>query len=281
MTNKILLTGATGFVGRQVYSSLAASSSEIGIVGRPSWKDCDQLFPNATEIIITRDLFSESEDWWAEKCAGYDKVIHVAWHAEPSEYLHSEKNMDCLIGSLKLAKGATRAGIKKFVGVGTCLEYDITGDALSTQDPLNPDTIYGSTKASLFLSLSNWFGLHSATFAWCRLFHLYGEGEHPDRLVAYIKSKIEAGETVELTSGSQIRDFLDVAVAGQMIAEVTNSDQSGALNICSGAPVTVRQMAEKVADDYGRRDLLRFGARPSNKKEPSVIVGIPSLERHP
>ncbi len=99
--------------------------------------------------------------------------------------------------------------------------------------------------------------------------------------MAYIKSKIEAGETVELTSGSQIRDFLDVAIAGQMIAEVTHSDQSGALNICSGAPVTVRQMAEKVADDYGRRDLLRFGARPSNKKEPSVIVGIPSLELHP
>jgi len=278
MINKILLTGATGFVGQQVFRSLVASSSEIGIVARPSSKKFEQLFPDAREIIITKDLFLESEDWWAEKCAKYDKVIHIAWHVEPSDYLHSKKNMDCLIGSLKLAQGATRAGIKKFVGIGTCLEYKISGNSLSTKDPLNPDNIYGSTKASLFLSLSNWFSQHSTDFAWCRLFHLYGEGEHPDRLVAYVKSKIKAGEPVALTGGNQIRDFLDVASAGKMIAEVANSDYSGPLNICSGVPVTVRQLAEKVADDYGRRDLLRFNARPMSEKEHPVIVGIPSLE---
>ena len=62
MINKILLTGATGFVGQQVFRSLVASSSEIGIVARPSSKKFEQLFPDAREIIITKDLFLESED---------------------------------------------------------------------------------------------------------------------------------------------------------------------------------------------------------------------------
>ncbi len=83
-----------------------------------------------------------------------------------------------------------------------------------------------------------------------------------------------AGEPAELSSGNQIRDFLDVREAGAMIAEAALSERQGPVNICSGVPVTVRQLAERIADAYGRRDLLRFGARADNAFDPPCVVGV-------
>jgi dTDP-6-deoxy-L-talose 4-dehydrogenase (NAD+) len=65
--------------------------------------DFDQNF---CEIVTSDDLFAETSQWWAEQCEGVDTIVHLAWYAEPGKYLHSSKNMDCLEGSLKLARGA-------------------------------------------------------------------------------------------------------------------------------------------------------------------------------
>ena len=129
-------------------------------------------------------------------------------------------------------------------------------------------------KAAAFLSLSQWLPLNSVEFAWCRLFYLFGEGEDERRLVPYLRMKLAAGEPVDLTSGNQIRDFLDISEAGRQIAKVALNDRTGAVNICSGVPITVRQMAERVADEYGRRDLLKFGVRPDNIIDPPCVVGL-------
>jgi len=65
-----------------------------------------------------------------------------------------------------------------------------------------------------------------------------------------------------------------VEEAGRMIADVALGHSEGAVNICSGTPVTVRELAESIADEYGRRDLLRFGARPDNPFDPPKVVGV-------
>lgn len=59
-----------------------------------------------------------------------------------------------------------------------------------------------------------------------------------------------------------------------MITEQALGDQQGAINICSGVPVTIRQLAERIADEYGRRDLLKFGARADNLVDPPSVVGL-------
>jgi dTDP-6-deoxy-L-talose 4-dehydrogenase (NAD+) len=78
-----------------------------------------------------------------------------------------------------------------------------------------------------------------------------------------------------LTPGDQVRDFLDVREAADIIADVALGDVCGPVNVCSGVPVTVRALAERIADEYGRRDLLRFGARPYNDFDPPRVVGAP------
>ena len=269
-----LLTGGLGFVGRQVLRKLLERGIQVRLVVRKGKQE--ELVPVESNgpIVVTPDLFSEGVDWWAEVCSDIDTVIHCAWYADPADYLVSPRNLDCLIGTLRLAQGVAKAGVKRFVGIGTSVEYDLSAGMLSIDTPLRPASPYGAAKAAAFSMLSQWLPVQDVGFAWCRLFNLYGEGEDARRLVPYLRAKLSAGELAELTSGSQVRDFLDVATAGEMIADFACGSQQGAVNICSGVPVTVRELAERLADEYGRRDLLRLGARKDNPLEAQYVVGI-------
>lgn len=274
MTGITLLTGATGFVGRQVLRALLQSGVQVRVVVRDGKLNQIASLECIETVVTTPDLFSESAEWWANVCKGIDTIIHVAWYAEPGKYLQSGKNLDCLIGTLQMAKSAALVGVRRFVGIGTCFEYDLAVGMLAVDTPLKPLTPYAGAKAAAFISLSQWFSEQDVEFAWCRLFYLHGEGEDSRRLVPYLRAKLQAGEPAELTSGNQTRDFLDVREAGRMIVKVALSDQQGPINICSGVPITVRKLAEQIADEFGRLELLKFGVRPDNLFDPDCVVGI-------
>ena len=269
----VLLTGGLGFVGRNVLRKLGNRGLQVRLVVRKGNQE-KLISPQMNgSIVATHDLFAEDVDWWSEVCSGIDTVIHCAWYADPADYLVSPKNLDCLMGTLRLAQGGARAGVRRFVGIGTSVEYELSAAMLSVDTPLRPSTPYGGAKAAAFTMLSQWLPTQKVGFAWCRLFNLYGEGEDVRRLVPYLREKLMAGEVAELTSGKQVRDFLDVTIAGDMICDVACGGEQGAVNICSGVPVSVRELAERIADEYGRRDLLRLGARKDNPLEAQYVVG--------
>jgi nucleoside-diphosphate-sugar epimerase len=270
----VLLTGSTGFVGRQVLCVLNEKGIRVRAVVRAGKQDQIGFADCIEKIITTNDLFSEDANWWAKVCEGVDTVIHVAWYAEPGKYLQSGLNLDCLIGTINLAKGAARAGVRRFVGIGTCFEYDLTNGLLSVETPLNPLTPYAGAKAAAYMSLSQWLPQRNLEFAWCRLFYLYGEGEDERRLVPFLRKKLSAGEPAKLSSGEQTRDYMDVNEAGKLIVNIALQHRQGPINICSGIPITVRQLAEKIAKEYNLLHLLEFGTQPNNKFDPPYILGI-------
>ncbi|QPK64922.1 NAD(P)-dependent oxidoreductase [Methylomonas sp. LL1] len=274
MSAIVLLTGATGFVGRQVLKALIEQGARVRAVVRDGKQNQIKALDNLESLVLSPDIFAENVDWWASACQGIDTVIHVAWYAEPGKYLQSEKNLDCLLGTLQMAKGAAQAGVRRFVGIGTCFEYDLSTGMLSVDTPLRPLTPYAAAKAAACMALSQWLPEQGLEFAWCRLFYLYGEGEDARRLVPYLRTRLAVKQPAELTSGNQIRDFLDVNEAGRMIVETALGYRQGPINICSGYPITVRQLAEQIADEYGRRDLLKFGVRPDNLVDPPCVVGV-------
>ena len=274
MTGVVLLTGASGFVGRQVLRALAERDVRVRAVVREGKQHQFGSFDNIESVITTPDLFADNAKWWADVCKGSDTVIHVAWYAEPGKYLQAAQNLDCLTGTLQLAKGAAEARVSRFIGIGTCFEYELLEHPLSIDTPLKPLTPYAGAKAAAFIALSRWLPQQGVKFVWCRLFYLFGEGEDARRLVPYLRIRLAAGETAELSSGKQIRDFLDVREAGQLIVAAALGDVEGPINICSGICTTIRQLAEKIADEYGRSDLLRFGSRPDNLFDPPFVVGL-------
>lgn len=276
---KILLTGATGFVGKQILQALSDEDVKIYPVVRSGKEKQVQGLPKVERIISTHNLFAESESWWHKQIEGIDTVIHSAWYTEPSKYLYSEENVDCLSGSIVLAKAAVSSGIKRFVGIGTCFEYDLTKCVLSVETNLSPTNTYGAAKAALYLCLSQWMPPLGISFAWCRIFNLYGDNEDERRLIPYIRNQLKNGQPVKLSSGEQIRDYLDVNVAGKIIAELSLSERTGPINICSGVPISIRQLSENIANEYGRKDLLHFGERPKKIIDPHCILGIKNYEK--
>ena len=244
----ILLTGASGFVGKQIIKALSQFSVNIIPVVRSGKEINFKRIRNIKKIISSPDIFKENESWWTNQCKDIDTVIHIAWYTEPGSYLVSSKNTECLNGSLNLARGAIKAGIKRFVGIGTCFEYDLEYGDLSINTPLKPDSPYAVAKVKLYQNLLKLLPVQSIEFCWGRLFYLYGEGEKKQRLVPYLHEQLSKGQPAKLSSGEQIRDYLDVSEAGKIIAKLAMGDQQGVFNICSGIPITVRQLAEKIAD---------------------------------
>lgn len=269
----IIVTGATGFVGRKILAALTASDSRIRIIVRDASSLGDTAKGTKIEVRESPNLFKEDQSRLEELLTGSDVLIHAAWYAEPGKYLDSPKNLECLTGTVNLASAFAAVGGKRFVGIGTCAEYAPTDSIITTETPLSPDTLYAACKASAYLVLRKFFEAADISFAWCRLFYLYGDGEDPRRLVPYIRASLEAGEEALLTEGRQVRDFMDVTEAGRLISRVAEGSRAGAVNICSGNAVSIRQLAERIADEYGRRDLLRFGSRPDNAFDPPSVVG--------
>lgn len=181
----ILVTGGSGFVGREVVKSLIDAGHSVRLVSRKS----STPFPNV-ELCRTRDLFAANENQLELLLTGIDCVVHLGWYVDPSDYLVSDKNWGCLSGSIRLGLVAKRMNIKHFVGIGTCIEYESTNEIRKISTPLRPETSYGGAKTSLYFALTQIFKDSDTRFAWCRLFFLYGEGQDLSRLVPQIRSSI-------------------------------------------------------------------------------------------
>lgn len=272
----VLLTGATGFVGRQIHRHLIRQGHDVRAVIRSG--SAKRLVAQLSDIVETDNLFGENADWWAETCRGIDTVIHSAWYVKHGAYLDASENANCVAGTFAMAEGATRAGVAHVIGIGTCMEYRLPGDRLTVESPVEPSNFYSACKLSTYHMLREWFARRETIFSWCRIFYLYGEGEDPRRLTAYIRRQLEADEPARLSAGTQLRDFLGVQIAGAMIASVVETRQPGAINICSGEAITIRAFAERIADAYGRRELLEFGTMEPHPSDPSAVVGICNLE---
>lgn len=275
----VLLTGATGFVGRAIHRYLHRQGHDVRVIVRAGRAVRLAAPVSPAAVLDVEDLFACDADWWARACEGVDAVIHAAWYVEHGRYPDAPENAACVDGSFALAKGAVRAGVSHVIGIGTCMEYRLPGESLSVDAPLEPANFYAACKVAAYHMMREWLALHGTRFSWCRLFYLHGEGEHPDRIGAYLHRRLQAGERADLSAGTQVRDFLDVRDAGAMIANVVDSGQTGVINICSGTPLTVRAFAERIADGYGRRDLLSFGGHAPRPSDPAAVVGVCNLQK--
>lgn len=273
---KILVTGGSGFIGRQVTNELRQMGHTPFVVARnPNSLD------SGVEVRHTEDLFSADKEELTRLLDGMDSVVHLAWHVDPFDYMHSDANWRCLIGSVNLALVSREMEIEHFTGIGTCLEYDQRHSVCSPTTPLEPDSIYGAAKTSQLYALKGVFHGSKTALAWARPFFIYGEGENPERLVPHIRSQISQGSFPSLRSPTAIRDYLDVAEVGRRIAKIADLRLTGVHNICSGKPISVFELARGIALEMGREDLVEEGEASrleSDNQKHDEIVGLPSAE---
>ena len=268
---RILLTGSTGFIGSHVARQLLHE----GHIVRAHFLQGDDL-SRILDIqdrlqLVEGNLFNATENRLAELCEGMDACIHCAWYAVPGKYLASPENLRCAHGSARLFAKLGEVGCKRLVGIGTCFEYDCDYGLLSETTPTKATSLYAAAKTSTCLLGEQLAKIYGMTFAWARLFYLFGPHEDPRRLVPFVVNALLRGEKAGITSGHQIRDFLHVEDTASAIIAVAQHDCRGPINIGSGFPVTVREVVSLLAELLGRTDLIDFGTRPTNATDPPFV----------
>ena len=166
------------------------------------------------------------------------------------------------------------------IGLGSCAEYDWTGEGTTPWPEtrrIAPATPYGAAKAAL---AARWVALgerRGVAVAWARLFHLFGPGEHPDRLVPAVLDALLAGRPALTGSGRLVRDFASTGFLGRALAALAASDVVGPINVASGQPVSTRAVVEAIGRITDRADLLRLGALPDRAEPPFIVADTTRL----
>lgn len=262
----VLVTGASGFVGRPVLKHLQSRSFVVHAAHRNA-ADC---LGDVTIHLV--DLLKHGEAERLMETVRPTHLLHLAWDVLPGQFWSSRNNLDWLVASLRLYQAFVRAGGKRAVLTGTCAEYDWSLDWLDeVTTPRNPETLYGVAKNALF-ELITAAREPDVSFAWARLFFLYGPGEPMGRLVPDVMTSLMKGIEIPCSPGWQERDFLYVDDAARALATVLDSNYCGAINIASGECRPVRQVIEKVGAIAGRHELIRLGAKPASANEPPRLA---------
>lgn len=273
---RILVTGATGFIGRHAVAPLQSRGFEVHAVGRSGIETHD---PGV--IVHQADLFDRDAVKRVVGAARADHLLHLAWETEPGRFWRSPSNLDWVAASLHLVRDFVEAGGQRVVAAGTCAEYE-WGSARLVEDvtPCAPATLYGIAKDGLQRVLAGYAKEVPFSFAWGRVFFLYGPDEKPGRLIGDALRSILAGRRFSSSHGRQRRDFMHVADVADAFAALTASNVEGRVNIASGTAVPIRDLLGEVARQTGREDLLDLGGRPLADSEPDIIEADVSRLRH-
>jgi nucleoside-diphosphate-sugar epimerase len=275
MDKVVLVTGASGFIGRHTLQPLQELGFRVhGVAARahPSeisagchWHRADLLDPLQVKNLMA--IVQPSH------------LLHLAWYAVPGKYWTAPENFRWVQASLELVQQFQAQGGQRVLVAGSCAEYDWRYGYCSEElTPKNPQTPYGICKNSLRSLLESYSQLTGMSMAWGRVFFLYGSHEHPSRLVASVIRSMLQGEVARCSHGQQIRDFLHVADAGAAFGAILNSEVQGAVNVASGVPLQLQAIIQLIADRLQAHQLLALGAIPPAPNEvPLLLADITRL----
>ena len=265
--NRVLITGASGFIGNRIYTALIDHGYKVSAIGR--------MKEGFTPDIEVKDLFSLSTEEWSSIVSGFDVVVHLAWYVNHNDYRHSSKNVECLQGTKNLISAVAESDVEYFLASGTCLEYQETNLPMHVDMPLEGDTEYSRAKVESFRYLSECFHSVQKKFGWARIFFIYGEGEPKEKLYSYVTRQLSCNKPIEINEPSLKLDFISVEDAVEQITSMVEQRYNGAANICSGISKTIEEFVLSLPQAQGKQ--VSFEKNEKNgEKPPRLIHGLPT-----
>lgn len=273
---KMVVTGATGFIGRHVVKELLTRGHDVTAVARSH--------EHFLEMDWAADVRFESVDIHqpnlklSKRLAATDRLIHLAWPGLPNykDRFHFEENLPAAYRWIEMF---VQAGCQDVLVTGTCFEYGAREGKLSEHMPVEPTNAYGLAKDCLHRFLRILQTSDPFQLTWARLFYTYGPGQHPRSLIAQLDMAIDRGEdTFAMSGGEQLRDYLPIEdVASHLASLAENQTFDGTVNVCSGQPISVRRLVEQHCAARDAVIKLDLGHYPYPDYEPLAMWGDNSL----
>lgn len=264
---KVLLTGASGFVGRNVLAHLLSKDIEVVAVGRTPPAKYSGEFIAAD--LLNPDPFSE-----VVRAAKASHLLHLAWYAEHGEYWSSRLNLRWVDSSIRLIEAFCHSGGTQIVAIGTCAEYDwSTGYCIEDVSPMNPATLYGAAKDTVRRLATHICADHGAVFTWGRIFLPYGPNEDARRLIPSLV-KVFKGQGVPFgVNADSYRDFLHIDDIASAITQLLLTNSSGNYNIASGQPTCISDLVHWMANAAGKDPGIVLDLATKRPNEPRLLIG--------
>ncbi|HUQ28993.1 MAG TPA: NAD(P)-dependent oxidoreductase [Usitatibacter sp.] len=261
---KVLLTGASGFVGSYVLRQLlAVPGAEVGVLLRDperAWRIQADL-PRTTILRASLDDVAALEAAVSGFAASH--VVHLAWSGVLGKDRNDASQRENTRRSVRLLETAATAGARHFIGLGSQAEYGPCEAKIDESTPTAPTTLYGAAKLSTCHMAAGLCERYGLRFAWLRLFSSYGPQDSPEWMIPYLALKLLHRERPAVTAAEQLWDYIYVDDAAAAIASVVRSEHAaGIFNLGSGTAPRLRDIIEMVRDAIDPSLPIGFGEVP-------------------
>jgi nucleoside-diphosphate-sugar epimerase len=271
---KVLVTGATGFIGEHVVEALLEKGFHV--IATSKNEDKARLRPWFNSVkYVAFDLqqFDASTNYF-EYFGSPDFMLHLAWEGLPN-YKNEFHITENLPKHFAFLKNMIQHGLKDLSVSGTCFEYGMQEGRLIETMECFPDNPYAIAKNKLRLALEALSKENNFNFKWVRFFYMYGSGQNPKSLIAQLDKALENNDaSFNMSGGEQIRDFLPVnLIANYFIQIATQNEIQGIINCCSGQPISVKYFVVNYLRLKNKNIELNLGYYPYADYEPMQFWG--------
>jgi CDP-paratose synthetase len=254
---KILLTGATSFLGSSLANKLLSIGYEV-VALKKTTSLMDRIETISENLTLVNIDELEIKDIFV-KHANISAIIHTATsYGRHGESLDEIRRINTEI-PLQLLEAGTLAGVEVFINSDTTLNSLLN--------------IYSLTK-NQFVQWGRYFSSNqNIKFINMRLEQFYGHGESPDKFVTYILQSCMANKPeLRLTSGEQSRDFIyidDVIAAYQLVLEEAQNfnTQFTQFEVGFGSAISIKEVVKLAHSLTKSNTQLLFGAIPYRRDE--------------